>query len=102
MKSTASTLDYPAGNLHVTALRPRAHPFDRQPDLVFEQVGGGTGTDQVVVAEPVTVEGGEGDQVGLLAVVGDDRQARTGASHWHSTRVQASSKQVISKREQIT
>src|SRR5207302_1895034 len=62
--------------LGVAAKRPGFDVFDFEADLLLEQLAGRTRCDQLELGQPVAIEGGEGNQVGLLAVVGDDRESR--------------------------
>ncbi len=69
-------LDHPARDLDVAAKGPRLDALDLEPDLVLEQLPSRTCRHQLELGQPVAIEGGEGNQVGFLAVVGDDRESR--------------------------
>ena len=68
--------DDPAGDLNVAAMWSRCDTFDLEPNLVTEQIAGGTGRDQLVLGKARPIKGGKSHQVRLLAIVRDDRKAR--------------------------
>src|SRR5207248_2046582 len=74
-------------------MRSGRDSFNLEPNLVTQQIAGCSGRDQLVFGEPGPIEGGEGDQVGLLTIVRDDREARAIVSRrdhrWHSLPITA-------------
>src|ERR1035437_3129842 len=70
-----SSFDDSARDLCVSADGTRLHSFDCQPNLIGKQAPCGARGDQAALLKVLSVEAREGDQVRLLAVVGDDCNA---------------------------
>src|SRR5439155_2323699 len=69
--------DHAAGDLHIPTMWTRSDALDLEANLISQQVSGGPGGDQLVFAQACAVEGRKRNQVRLLAIVGNDREART-------------------------
>ncbi len=65
-------------DLHIPAKRTRREALNLQPNLLGKQVTGSAGGDQVILTESVSIEGRKCDQIGLLAIVRNDRDAGGG------------------------
>jgi hypothetical protein len=63
-------------DLDVSAKGAGPHALDIEPDLLDQQPAGGAGGQQLALLQAISVESGKSDQVGLLAIMRDDRQAR--------------------------
>src|ERR1700693_598788 len=70
--ATDLALDDAARDLDVAAKWPGFDKLDLEANLVFEQLAGRTRGNQPELGQPVAIECGKGNQVGLFAVVGDD------------------------------
>src|SRR5437868_10332250 len=86
MKITASTL--PSTTRFAIWTSPPTGPdfetLDLEPDLVSQQLAGRAGGNQLELCQALAIEHREGNQVGFLSVVGDDRQSRRA---WHGRAV---------------
>src|SRR5690625_4770985 len=60
------------GNLRIAAQRSAEHAFHRQTGFILDEFAGGAGADQVELRQGLPILYGEGDHVGLFAVMSDD------------------------------
>ena len=65
-----------SSNLDIATVRAGLHGINVEANLVSQKAAGGEGGNDGAAAKTITVEGGEGNQVSLFAIVGDDGQAR--------------------------
>src|SRR5690625_5903464 len=73
------------GNLRVAAQRSAEHAFHRQAGFILDEFAGGAGADEVELRQGLPILYGEGDHVGLFAVMSDDcedrKSTRLNSSH---------------------
>jgi hypothetical protein len=74
--SIRRAFDDSARDLNVSTHRPRFHALHVETNFLDQQSTSGTRSEQLASLQSIPIESGKSDQVGLLAIMRDDRQTR--------------------------